>query len=59
MLVHTDTSHTVEFNAAPTIGFNGAAYMKADIAAIYIYSNNMTAANSAKRYRMISQKWGV
>lgn len=59
MLVHNDTSHTVGCSSTPYIGFNGAAYMKADIAAIYIYSNNMSALNAAKQYRYLAQKWGV
>jgi len=59
MLVHNDTSHTVGFSSTPYFGFNGAAYMKADIAAIYIFSNNMSALNAAKQYRYIAQKWGV
>lgn len=57
--IHTDTSHTVGFIAAPTLFYNGTQYMQCDAAALYFFSAKLSTddRNSMKSY--ITGKYGL
>ena len=59
MKQYETTTNTVGWETTATIGFNGSSgYIKADIAAIYIFSAKLSDANVAKMYRYIQKEFG-
>lgn len=57
--VHTTGTNTVGFQSSPRIGYNLSTYMKADIAAVYIFNVKPTAAALAKLRHRIESKFGL